>query len=422
MHHFDYRGDDLHAEDVPLSRIAEAVGTPTYVYSAATISHHYRVFDEALGATPHLICFSVKANSNGAVLQTLAGLGAGADIVSGGELFRALRAGIPAARIVFSGVGKRADEIAEALEHDILQFNVESQAELELISQVATERGRVARIALRVNPDVDAKTHPYISTGLRKSKFGIPLHQAYAVYERAAALPGLEVCGIDCHIGSQLTNVEPLVDSMRKVVFLARDLRARGVQLSTLDIGGGLGIRYSDETPPSPTAYGQAVAEVLEQFAELELRVICEPGRVILGNAGVLLTRALYRKQNEQKLFVIVDAAMNDLLRPALYGSYHGIMPLRRPVEGGELEVVDVVGPICESSDFLAQERPLPPVLGGDLLAVMSAGAYGYAMSSNYNSRPRAAEVLVHGDQWAVVRERESYEDLVRGEQRPPWL
>lgn len=422
MDHFDYRGDDLFCEDVSLEQIASEVGTPTYVYSQATLQRHYGVFDSALSGVPHLICFSVKANSNGAVLRALARLGAGADIVSRGELERALRAGIPAERIVFSGVGKRADEIAAALEREILLFNVESVSELHTVADVAAKMGRRAPVALRVNPDVDPGTHPYIATGLRKSKFGIPLHHAREVYDLALGLPSLEVRGIDCHIGSQLTSVGPLVDSVRHVVDLAQDLLARGVNLSYLDIGGGLGIRYSDETPPTPDDYGSAVVQLLEQFGELPLTVITEPGRVITGNAGVLLTRVLYRKSNEQKQFLVVDAAMNDLLRPSLYGSFHGIQAVRRPSERVELELVDVVGPVCESGDFLAQERPMPPVAEGELLAVMSAGAYGWSMASNYNSRTRPAEVLVSDDRHAVVRQREEIEDLWRHERPAPWL
>ena len=421
MDHFDYRDDELCCEDVPLSQIAATVGTPVYVYSQATIEHHYRVFDEALRNTPHLICYSVKANSNGAVLRSLARAGCGADIVSGGELRRALAAGIPPERIVFSGVGKQAGEIGAALDAGVLMLNVESEAELELVAQVARERGRSAPIALRVNPDVDPGTHPYIATGLRKSKFGIPLHRAWEVYEYALGLEGIAVRGIDCHIGSQLTSVAPLQASVAMVIEMAERLRARDVQLAYLDIGGGLGIRYSTETPPSPADYGRALGELTKTLSGLGVTLITEPGRVIMGNAGVLVTRVLYRKTNEQKHFVIVDAAMNDLLRPSLYGAFHGIQPVQQPAHPAELETVDVVGPICESGDFLAQDRALPKVEPGALLAVRSCGAYGYAMSSNYNSRPRPAEVLVRGDAFAVVRQRESHEDLVRGEQLAPW-
>jgi diaminopimelate decarboxylase len=421
MHHFHYQNDTLLCESVPLTEIADRVGTPCYVYSTATICRHYRVFDEALAALPHLLCFSVKCNSNGAVLGALARLGAGADIVSGGELFRVQRAGIPAKRIVFSGVGKRPEEIDQALDAGILLFNVESEAELELISRVATHRGTKAPIALRVNPDVDPGTHPYIATGLRNSKFGIPLREAWAVYERALTLPGIEIRGIDCHIGSQLTRVEPLVESLSAVVEMARELKGKGVPLRYVDMGGGLGIRYSDESPPTPHEYGKAVQQVMQRFSGLDLELICEPGRVILGNAGVLLTRVLYRKSHDTKRFVVVDGAMNDLLRPALYGSHHDVWPVVRKAGEQERETVDIVGPICESGDFLAKDRDMAPVAAGDVVALMSAGAYGFSMSSNYNSRMRAAEVLVHESSYALVRERESYDDLVRGENTPEW-
>ncbi|PID38490.1 MAG: diaminopimelate decarboxylase [Proteobacteria bacterium] len=429
MHHFHYHDGQLHCEDVPLARIAQEVGTPTYVYSRTTLNHHYRVFDEALAKSPHLICYSVKANPNGAVLGSLAKLGAGADIVSGGELMRALRAGIPGDRIVFSGVGKGADEMVEALDASILMFNVESVAELELLSAVAQDRGVLAPVALRVNPDVDPMTHPFIATGLRKSKFGIPLHHAWEAYQQALELPGIEIRGIDCHIGSQLTSVEPLLASMRKMYELVTKLRERDVELRYLDVGGGLGIVYSDETPPSPADYGNAVAGLLDELnrgsqgATDDLTVICEPGRVIMGNAGLLLGRVLYRKQNGQRQFVVVDTAMNDLLRPALYGAFHSIQPVKeQSAERMAFGLVDIVGPVCESADFMAKERPMPPLERDDLIAVMSCGAYGHGMASNYNSRRRPAEVLVEGDRYAVVRERESYEDLVRGESRPTWL
>ncbi|MCC6746658.1 MAG: diaminopimelate decarboxylase [Deltaproteobacteria bacterium] len=421
MDHFHYRGEELFCDGVSLARIAESVGTPCYVYSHATLVRHYRVFADALSEMPHLICYSVKANTNGAILAALGALGAGADIVSAGELVRALRAGIPADRIVFSGVGKQAFELERALEAGILMFNVESEGELELLAQVADRMGKRAPISLRVNPDVDPGTHPYIATGLRKSKFGVPLGRARAVYERALALPSVEVRGIDCHIGSQLTSVSPFVDSLGSLVRLAEELKQKGVALRYLDVGGGLGIRYSEETPPSPEQYGRALAEVVGELKGLGVTLICEPGRVIVGNAGVLLTRVIGEKHNEQKRFAIIDGAMNDLIRPALYGSFHSIRPVRRRA-GAENVVVDVVGPICESGDFLAQDRPLPAVEVGDLLSVMSAGAYGYVMSSNYNSRPRAAEVMVKGEEFAVVRERESLEDLTRGEHVPAWV
>ncbi|MEK6608623.1 MAG: diaminopimelate decarboxylase [Myxococcota bacterium] len=421
MHHFDYRDDALHCEEVPLERIAREVGTPCYVYSRATLERHYRVFHEALGRRPHVVCYSVKANSNLAVLRTLARLGAGADVVSGGELARALRVGIDPSMIVFSGVGKQESEIEAALRARILCLNVESHAELEQVDRVAARLGVRAPIAIRINPDVDPRTHPYIATGLRKSKFGVPASAARDEYRFAAARAHLEVHGIDCHIGSQLTNLEPFRDSIAKVASLARELRAEGAAIRTLDIGGGLGIPYREEdVPPSPAAYGAMIDQALAPFAGLDLTVVCEPGRVIVGNAGVLLARVLLLKQGEVKRFVVVDAAMNDLLRPSLYDAYHEIWPARR---GAAPRIVaDLVGPICESGDFLARDREMPEPSVGDLLCVMSAGAYGFAMSSNYNTRPRAAEVLVDGARYAVVRSRETIDDCLRGEQVPDWL
>jgi diaminopimelate decarboxylase len=421
MNHFEYRGDELYCEDVPLREIAAQVGTPTYVYSTATLDRHFRVFDQAFAARKHLICFSVKANSNLAVLSALASWGAGADIVSGGELYRALRAGIPAQKIVFSGVGKREDEIKTALDAGILAFNVESVEELLTIDRVAGASGHRAPIALRVNPDVDAETHPYISTGLKKNKFGISVDAAREGYRRARALPNVIIKGIDCHIGSQLTKTAPFRDAIGRVAALAREVAAEGAPLDLLDIGGGLGIPYQEdgEDPPSPADYAAAVAEAIAPFEGLGLTLVCEPGRVIVGNAGVMLTRVLYRKSGEIKNFTIVDAAFNDLLRPAFYGSYHGIKPVTRT--GAETWVTDVVGPICETGDFLARDREMKKPAQGEVLAFMSAGAYGFAMSSNYNSRPRAAEVLVKGGRFGVVRRRESLEDLVRGEEIPSW-
>ncbi len=419
MDYFQERSGALACEEVPLDGIAAQVGTPSYVYSYATLRRHYEVFEQALARLPHLICYSVKANTSGALLAVLASLGSGADIVSGGELGRALRAGIRPDRIVFSGVGKQAWEIQQALEAGILLFNVESESELHALEEIAGRLGQVAPIALRVNPDVDPGTHPYVATGLRESKFGIPMEQARAVLEQALRLPHLALRGIDCHIGSQLTRVEPFVDSVQRIMALAREVRHRGADLRYIDVGGGLGIRYSEETPPSPEEYGRAVSEVIERLGNLELTLIAEPGRVIVGNAGVLLTRVLYLKQSGTRRFVVVDAGMNDLVRPTLYGSFHRIQPVRpRP---GDPVAVDVVGPICESGDFLARDRALPPVEPGDLLCVLSAGAYGFTMASNYNSRPRPAEVLVRGSQMAVVRARESFEDLVRGEHVPEW-
>jgi diaminopimelate decarboxylase len=421
MHHFQYRGDALHCEDVPLAQIAEAVGTPVFVYSYATLERHFRVFDGAFAGHDHLVCYSVKASSNLALLKTLFSFGAGADIVSAGELFRTLRAGCDPKKIVFSGVGKRDDEIEYALETGILTFNVESVAELRAIDRVAGRLGKRAPIALRVNPDVDAETHPYISTGLKKNKFGISVDAAREAYRLARSLPNLWVRGIDCHIGSQLTKTAPFRDAIGRVAVLAREIVADGAKLELLDVGGGLGIPYQEEgeEPPSPSDYAAAITEAVAPFAGLGLKIVCEPGRVIVGNAGVLLTRVLYLKQGDAKSFTIVDAAFNDLIRPAFYGSYHGIKPVVR--REGATWVTDVVGPICETGDFLARDRSMIQPAQGDLLALMSAGAYGFTMASNYNSRPRAAEVLVKGDRFAVVRRREELEDLVRGEEIPDW-
>jgi diaminopimelate decarboxylase len=426
MHHFEYRGDELYCEDVPLRRIAEQVGTPVYVYSHATLERHFRVFDRALNGGSstrrHLVCYSVKANSNLAVLKALISFGAGVDTVSKGEIFRALKAGVDPKKIVFSGVGKRDDEIEYALAQDILAFNVESHAELDAIERVAARMGKRAPISLRVNPDVDAQTHPYISTGLKKNKFGIPVAWARDEFRYAMKQPHLEVVGLDCHIGSQLTKTSPFQDAIARLGELARSLVQDGVKLRYLDIGGGLGIPYNQEDPPSPEEYGKAVAEAMQAFAGLDLTLICEPGRVIVGNAGVLVTKTLYLKQSEIKNFVVVDAAMNDLIRPAFYDSYHAIWPVRKQAAGSSF-VADVVGPICETGDFLARDRSLPTQPAeGELLAIMSAGAYGFTMSSNYNTRPRAAEVMVKGGELAVIRKREELDDLIRGEQIPSFL
>jgi diaminopimelate decarboxylase len=420
MHHFQYRGDELCAEDVPLARIAEQVGTPAYVYSYSTIERHFRVFDHAFRDQPHLLCFSMKANSNLAVLRTLVSLGAGVDIVSAGELYRALRAGADPKKTVFSGVGKRDDEIEYALESGILAFNVESHAELDAIERVAARLDRRAPVSLRVNPDVDAETHPYISTGLKKNKFGIPVKAAREEYRYAAKQQHLEVVGIDCHIGSQLTKVSPFHDAIGRVAELVRALRSDGIALQYLDVGGGLGIPYNIEEPPSPEDYGSAIRDALTPLAGMGLTIICEPGRVIVGNAGVLVTRVLYLKRGEDKNFVIVDAAFNDLIRPAFYNSFHALQPVRK----GAVETLtaDVVGPICETGDFIARDREIALPAQGDLVAVMSAGAYGFSMASNYNSRPRAAEVMVRGDRYAIVRRREELEDLIRGEEIPDFV
>jgi diaminopimelate decarboxylase len=417
--HFAY-GDDgqMAAEGIPLSRIAEAVGTPTYVYAQATLERHLRVFDEAFSGHPHLVCYAMKANSSQAILRLVADRGGGADIVSGGELFRALRAGIPAERIVFSGVGKTADEMAEALRAKVLCLNVESEPELFALAGVAAELGVRAPVSLRVNPDIDAQTHPYIATGLRESKFGIPIDDAPGLAERVAADPNLELVGIDCHIGSQIVSLAPLLGALDSVIALSDQLRGRGHAVRHLDIGGGLGIPYDRETPPHPSELGRAVVGRMKGRPE---SIILEPGRVIVGNAGVLLTRVLYVKDAPARRFVIVDAAMNDLMRPSLYDAHHDIWTVKRSDEA-ERRVVDVVGPVCESGDTFARERSLPPVQAGDLIAIMSAGAYGYTMASNYNSRARACEVLVHGDRWAIVRQRERNEALVAGESVPAWL
>ena len=412
MHHFQYRGDDLYCEEVPVARIVSGVGTPLYIYSHATLTRHFTVFDEAFAGVPHLLCFAMKANANLAVLRLFSDLGGGLDVVSGGELYRGLRAGVPPQRIVYAGVGKSREEIGYALKSDILMFNVESGQELRLMNEVAAGMGMRARIALRVNPDVDPKTHPYISTGLKKSKFGIDIGQALEEYETARGLPALDVVGIHQHIGSQIMELGPFVDSLEKTAALVRTLRERGTNVRYLDVGGGLGITYKDEEPPLLADFARALIGVIR---DLDVTLVLEPGRVLAGNAGILVTRVLYTKRSPAKNFVVVDAGMNDLARPSLYGSYHAIQQVRRI--GGRPEVtVDVVGPICESGDFLAKDRGLPRCEPGELLAVMSAGAYGHTMSSNYNARPRAPEVMVHGDRFSVVRERETFEDLVRGE------
>jgi diaminopimelate decarboxylase len=417
MHHFNYRGDELCCENVPIREIARDVGTPCYIYSCATLQHHFDVFDNAFQGMPHLTCYSVKANANLAVLGLFAAMGGGADIVSGGELFRARKAGIPANRIVYSGVGKTQAEIDYALREKILMFNIESSQELEAINQRAAAMNSKARIALRVNPDVDPKTHPYVSTGLRKNKFGIDIEQALKAYERSKDLEHIEVLGIDCHIGSQLTEVSPFVEALKTLKSLIGRLEQMGIRIKYLDLGGGLGISYHEESPPHPREYAHAV---VEELRDLPCTLILEPGRVIVGNAGLLLTQVLYTKKTQSKEFIIVDAGMNDLIRPSLYGSYHSIQPIEK--KRRKSRVMDVVGPICESSDFIARERELPEMQPGEFLAVMSAGAYGFSMASNYNSRARAAEVLVKGDKFYVTRERESWRDLIRGESIPEFV
>ncbi|HIJ83291.1 MAG: diaminopimelate decarboxylase [Magnetococcales bacterium] len=413
MDHFHYLDDRIYCEEVALDQIAEAVGTPFFCYSEKTLCHHLSVFQQAFAKTAHLICYSVKANSNLAVLDVLARNGAGFDIVSGGELERVRRVGCPGNKIVFSGVGKTREEIRQALDHGVLMFNVESRSELYRIDTLAGESGVKAPVALRINPDVDPKTHPHISTGLKRNKFGIPYHNALDLYRDARRLPHIQLVGLDCHIGSQLTILSPFVDALKRVLTLVSTLKREGIDLQYLDLGGGLGIPYDQShAPPLPDHYASALLKELEGF---DLTLILEPGRVIAGNAGVLVTRVEYIKDNEDKRFVITDAGMNDLMRPALYDAYHGIQPVVRRF-GREEEMVDVVGPICESGDFFARDRLLPAFAEGELLAIRSAGAYGFVMSGNYNTRPRAAEVMVRGNRYAIIRRRETLDDLLRSE------
>jgi diaminopimelate decarboxylase len=417
MHFFEYKNHQLQCEGIPIREIAEKVGTPFYLYSYHTLVRHFTVFDDAFKGIPHIICYSAKANSNLAFLRLFINLGGGVDVVSGGELYRALKGGAAPHKIVFSGVGKREDEIEYALKTGILMFNVESSQELQVINEVAGRIGKKAPIAIRVNPDIDPKTHPYISTGLKQNKFGIDVLRAPMAYRLASQLPNLKIVGIDCHIGSQLVEVEPIIEALRKLKELVENLRKKGMEIQYLDLGGGLGITYEDEEPPHPIEYASTILEEIRGFG---CTLILEPGRVIVGNAGVLVSKVLYTKENEEKRFVIVDAGMNDLVRPSYYGSYHQILPVKE--ETREEIVADVVGPLCESSDFLAKGRKIPNLLSGELIAIMSAGAYGFSMSTNYNSRPRVAEVLVRDDQMFVIRQREGYEDLIRGEKIPDFL
>ena len=419
MDHFNYRDGVLHAEGVPLTRIAEAVGTPAYVYSSATLESHYRAFADAFAGQKATICYAVKANSNQAVIRTLARLGAGADVLSEGEMRRALAAGVPAGRIVFSGVGKTRDEIRLALEHGVGQINVESEPELDLVSEVAASMDTRAPIALRVNPDVDARTHEKITTGRKENKFGIDILRAPAIYDRAAEMPGIEVVGIAVHIGSQLTELAPFRDAFGLVAELAGELRRSGHAIRRLDLGGGLGVPYRDETPPSPCAYA---AVVKEATGSLDVEVVLEPGRLIAANAGILLTRVLFVKAGDTRTFVVVDAGMNDLIRPALYDAWHRIVPVAEPPPGAPERPVDVVGPVCETGDIFARDRALPVLHSGELLVVRSAGAYGAVMSSTYNSRPLVPEVLVKDDAFAVVRPRQTIEQLLGLDSMPDWL
>ncbi len=414
MQHFTLRNGELYIEDTSLSAVAERFGTPCYVYSRAAFTQEYLSYAQALGTHPGMICYAIKANSNLAVLNLLAKLGAGFDIVSGGELERVLRAGGNPSRIVFSGVGKTAEEMARALDVGIFCFNVESEAELELLAQVAAQKGKVAHISLRVNPDVDANTHPYISTGLKENKFGIAIERAPAVYARAAQLPSLAIKGVDCHIGSQLTQLTPFLDALDRLLLLIDELAGKGIHISHLDLGGGLGVTYRNETPPPVSEY---MAAVKAKLGDRKLALMFEPGRSISANSGVLLTKVMFLKPTEHKNFAVIDAAMNDNIRPSLYQAWQEIRAVKP--RAGEAKKWDLVGPICETGDFLGKERDLN-IEPGDLLAVMSTGAYGFSMSSNYNTRGRAAEVVVDGDQMHLARARETFEDMIRGEQLLP--
>lgn len=417
MHHFHYKEGEMYGEDVPVTTIAEAVGTPFYLYAHATLVQHFNAFDGAFEGARHLTCFSMKSNSNLAVLRLFAGLGGGVDIVSGGELFRALKAGIDPKKIVYSGVGKRDEDLRLALSSDILMFNVESSQELIRLNDIAGTMNKKAGIAIRVNPDVDPRTHPYISTGLRENKFGIDIQEAPEQYTVAAGLKNIRVLGVSCHIGSQLTQVAPFVDAVAKLMGLVGELEEAGIPVTFLDLGGGLGITYDREEPPHPREYAEAIKELVSRS---NVTLVFEPGRVIVGNAGILVAKVLYTKSTPKKNFVVVDAAMNDLMRPSLYNSFHAIQPVQEK-RRGKLQA-DIVGPICESGDFLAKSREVDAYEPGDLLAVMSAGAYGFSMSSTYNSRPRVAEVMVQGDRFYTIRQRETYEDLIRGEEIPHFL
>ena len=421
MDHFTYIDSTLHAEDVPLTAIAAAVGTPVYVYSAATLLRHYGLFEQALSPLPHLVCFAVKSLGNVAVLKLLGDAGAGMDVVSGGEYRRAQAAGVPGARIVFSGVGKTREELRHALIHGIRQFNVESEAELHALSEVATGLDKTAPVTIRVNPDVDARTHAKIATGKSENKFGIPIARARETYALAAILPGIKIVGIDVHIGSQLTDLAPFEAAYRKVADLTLALRADGHRIDRLDLGGGLGIPYTrtNDAPPLPIDYG---AMIRRTVGHLGCEIEIEPGRLISGNAGVLLSRVIYVKQGEGRDFLILDAAMNDLVRPAMYDAHHDIVPVMEPAAGAAVHAFDIVGPVCETGDTFARARPLPPMREGELVAFRSAGAYGAVMASEYNARPLVPEVLVRGDQFAVIRARPTYEEMISRDTLPPWL
>jgi diaminopimelate decarboxylase len=420
MHHFAYIGGVLHAEGVNLSELADEIDTPFYCYSSATLERHYRVFDEAFAGLDHAIFYSIKANSNQAVVKTLTDLGAGIDVVSEGELRRALALGLKGNRIVFSGVGKTAGEMAAALKASIAGFNVESEPELELLNSIALRLGTRAQVSMRINPDVDAKTHEKISTGKASNKFGIPFASAPAVYARAAALPGIEIRGIDVHIGSQIARLEPFASAYERIAELVRLLRKQGHAIAHVDLGGGLGIPYRglNEIPPHPEEYANLVKRI---FANLAVKVVLEPGRMIVGNAGILLSRVIYVKESGPKTFLIIDAAMNDLVRPTLYDAWHDIWPVAEPHPDVAVSTVDVVGPVCESGDIMASARALPPLRQGDLLAIMTAGAYGAVQSGTYNSRPLIGEVLVKDERYAIVRSRQTYDDLIGRDRLAPW-
>ena len=420
MHHFAYRDGVLHAEDVDLNIIADEIGTPFYCYSTATLGRHYRVMSEAFKGSEHAICYAMKANSNQAVIKTMADLGAGMDVVSEGELRRALAAGVPGRKIVFSGVGKTAREMALGLKEGVSCFNVESEPELELLSQVAQRTGQRATISIRVNPDVDAKTHAKITTGKADNKFGISFTRASQVYARAAALPGLDVAGIDMHIGSQITDIEPFEQAFKLMAELTTRLKSEGHNIRHLDLGGGLGVPYrgTNDVPPHPDEYAAIVKRTL---GHLGLKYVLEPGRMITGNAGILVSRVIYVKENDGNYFVIQDAAMNDLIRPTLYDAFHEIIPVKKPAGNAAEITADVVGPVCETGDYLAKARRLPKPESGDLLAIMTAGAYGAVQSGTYNTRPLVAEVLVKGSTWSLVRPRQTYEDLIGMDRLALW-
>lgn len=421
MDHFLYKNGALHAEDVPVAEIAAAVGTPFYVYSTATLLRHFKLFNDALEGMDHLVCYAMKAASNQAILKTLGDAGAGMDVVSGGEYMRAKAAGVPGDRIVFSGVGKTADEIRLALTGGIRQFNVESEPEMQVLNAVALELGVVAPITIRVNPDVDAKTHAKIATGKSENKFGIPISRAHEVYAMAGAMKGLDVIGIDVHIGSQLTDLAPFEAAYNKVAELTEELRAQGHNIKRLDLGGGLGIPYerSNEAPPLPSDYGALVKRTLGHLGcEIEI----EPGRLIAGNAGLMVSEVIYVKEGEDREFLIIDGAMNDLIRPAMYDAHHDIVPVVEPAAGIEMAKYDVVGPVCESGDTFAKHREMAPMKSGDLVAFRSAGAYGAVMASEYNSRPLIPEVLVNGDQFAVIRARPTFDEMINRDTIPEWL